>query len=262
MSLQRKFHSMTMLVAWLSITTLAGTRYQIPDDGVTTNANSDISLENVDSDIPQYPDFTLAVSPPELSVCSPNDAISTVDIGQIQGFIASVTLNTTGHPAGTTAGFSSNPVEPPGTSTLTIGNTGALSAGTYPFIVVGTAPTITHQVEASLIVYTNSPGTPVLYTPLDTETNVPLQPTFSWYPPSQGDSYSLEVALDSRFANIVIAKTGLQQTHFTALTPLNLNTTHYWRVRSMNLCGVSGFSNVFSFKTRSSYGIYLPVVVR
>ena len=51
--------------------------------------------------------------------------------GSILGYSDSVTLSSSGEPAGTTAGFSVNPVNPPGTSDLTISSTGGASTGSY-----------------------------------------------------------------------------------------------------------------------------------
>ena len=53
-------------------------------------------------------------------------------VGSVAGFDQPVTLAATGNPAGTTTGFSPNPVTtPPGSSTLTVGNTGAVAPGPY-----------------------------------------------------------------------------------------------------------------------------------
>ncbi|HNB52035.1 MAG TPA: hypothetical protein PK530_08840, partial [Anaerolineales bacterium] len=75
------------------------------------------------------PDFTLAVTPDAQAICTPDDAVFNVDIGQVMGYTDPVTLSTVGEPAGTTVDFSVNPVTPPGTSILTFGNTGAAADG-------------------------------------------------------------------------------------------------------------------------------------
>ncbi|MBX3061012.1 MAG: S8 family serine peptidase, partial [Anaerolineae bacterium] len=86
-------------------------------------------------------DFTLSVTPPTQSVCAGPDVLYNVNVGSILGFVDDVTLSASGHPAGTTADFSVNPVTPPGSSVLTIGNTGAAAGGSYAISVVGVAPT-------------------------------------------------------------------------------------------------------------------------
>ena len=68
-------------------------------------------------------DFTVDATPAALDICAPDDAVYTVNVGKLGSFSGVVTLGASGTPAGTTASFSANPVTPPGSSTLTIGNT-------------------------------------------------------------------------------------------------------------------------------------------
>ena len=78
------------------------------------------------------PDFTLSASPQSQDICAGVDADYTVNVGQVSGFSDPVTLSASGQPAGTTAGFSVNPVTPPGASVLTIGNTGGAAPAATP----------------------------------------------------------------------------------------------------------------------------------
>ncbi|MBE2201812.1 MAG: hypothetical protein IAE79_24590, partial [Anaerolinea sp.] len=84
-------------------------------------------------------DFTLSASPETQNVCVGTDAPYTVNIGSNQGFSDPVTLSASGNPAGTTAVFSVNGQPAPYTSTLTIGNTGGATMGSYAINVVGVA---------------------------------------------------------------------------------------------------------------------------
>ncbi len=260
----RRIFPLTMLlIAWITIATMTGVRAQIAR-GASPPTRLEKRQAHVTTRLTAGSDFTLSVSPSELDVCTPGDAVFTVGVGQVQGFSDPVTLYTTQQPAGTTTDFSVNPVFPPGTSLMTIGNTGVLSAGVYSIVVDGTAPTVTHSAQASLLVYTNVPDQPVLLVPLDGDSDVPLQTTFIWSPSDQGGAYNLEVALDSNFSDIVIAETGLQGITFTASTGLDPQTTYYWRVQSENICGLSGFSDMYSFSTQSTpaHYIYLPMMLR
>ena len=82
-------------------------------------------------------DFTVDATPAALDICAPDDAVYTVNVGKLGSFSGVVTLGASGHPAGTTASFSANPVTPPGSSTLTIGNTAAAAAGAYNIAITG-----------------------------------------------------------------------------------------------------------------------------
>ncbi|HPK65195.1 MAG TPA: S8 family serine peptidase, partial [Thermoanaerobaculia bacterium] len=112
----------------------------IGGDGVPGNGTSlDQDFALVCTNCAQEPDFTLRVDPKKLALCAPADASFAVEVGSILGFANPVTLTATGQPAGSTATFSTNPVTPPGSSILTIGNTGAAAVGSYTVAIGGTA---------------------------------------------------------------------------------------------------------------------------
>ncbi|MCS6843471.1 MAG: S8 family serine peptidase, partial [Caldilineales bacterium] len=155
------------------------------------------------------PDFTVAVTPTSQAICAPADAVYTVNLTSLNGFADPVTLSASGHPAGTTAGFSPNPVIPTGSSTLTIGNTGAAAAGNYTVNVIGTSGSLTRQTTASLSLFTAAPAAPALVSPADGSVGVAMAPTLSWSAAAQAATYQLQVATDPGFANVVINQSGL-----------------------------------------------------
>ena len=117
-------------------------------------------------------DFTLAVTPASQEICVGAVASYNVNIGSVSGYNSPVTLSASGNPG--TAGFSVNPVTPPGSSTMTI--SGA-AAGVYNFNVVGTAagPNV-HQAPVGLTVQAAAPGAPALTAPANGALNVPAAP--------------------------------------------------------------------------------------
>jgi subtilisin-like proprotein convertase family protein len=206
------------------------------------------------------PDFTLSVAPPTLAICTPDDAVYAVTVGQVQGYTDPVTLDALGEPAGTTVNFSTNPVTPPGSSTLTIGNTGAAAAGNYSIDVVGVAATSTHTATVALDVYTAVPGAPTLTSPADGATDVPLQPTFTWEAVTGAASYFIEIATDAGFTNIVDSAT-VSGTAYTPAAPLADGTPYYWRVTAANTCGDGAASTTFSFTTVDFAGVCNPTLI-
>ena len=90
---------------------------------------------------------------------------------------------------------------------------GAVAAGTYPFTVIGTSADFTHTDGASLTVFDAVPGATTLLSPPNGAVNVPRKPTLTWNAAAQATSYTLEVALDPSFANIV----------FTTVTTLTMS---------------------------------------
>ncbi|MFZ1699723.1 MAG: hypothetical protein WBO10_01545 [Pyrinomonadaceae bacterium] len=196
------------------------------------------------------PDFTIAPAPTTQDVCVGSNAVYNVNIGSIAGYNSAVTLSASGNPG--SAGFGTNPVTPPGSSTMTI--SGA-APGNYNFNVVGTAagPNV-HQANVGLIVSAAAPVAATLTAPANAATNVAASPTFTWNAAAGAATYSIEVATDNGFTNIVASATGLVTPSWTSNVTLNTSTVYYWRVRSTNSCGNSPYSAIFSFTTVAAPG--------
>ena len=194
-------------------------------------------------------DFTIAATPATQEICVGANAQYNVNIGSVSGYNSPVTLSASGNPG--TAGFSTNPVTPPGASTMTISGAGA---GNYNFNVVGTAagPNV-HQTTVGLNVQAAAPGVPVLTAPANGALNVPATPTFTWNAATGASTYDIQVATDAGFSNIVASASGLTGTTWSGAS-LNTNTMYYWRVKANNACGTGSYSTVFSFTTVAAPG--------
>jgi len=203
------------------------------------------------SDIPAVPDFTLSATPASVQVCAGNNAEYTVTVGAISGFSNPVTLAASGHPAGSNAGFAPNPVTPPGSSLLTVGNTGGASGGSYTVTISGASSgSPGHSVDVTLDMLLTV-GPPALIAPPDGATGQTLRPVFEWSAAAGADAYALEVDNDPAFGSPAIDETGIVGTSFTPSSDLDAETTYHWRVRSENECGAGAASAVFSFTTES-----------
>lgn len=200
------------------------------------------------------PDFTFAVAPDSQDICVGSNASYAVTIGSISGYNDPVTLSTLGNPGA--ASFSVNPVTPPGNSTLTI--SGA-AAGTYIFDVVGAAagPNVSQE-TVGLTVQAAAPGVPSLLTPANNATNVSTTPTFTWNAVAQASSYSIQIATDPAFANIVHSASGLSGTSYTLGAALDGSTLYFWRLRADNACGSGSYSSFFRFTTVAAAGDCAP----
>ncbi|PWB67571.1 MAG: hypothetical protein C3F15_17750 [Holophagae bacterium] len=199
------------------------------------------------------PDFYLGASPDTNVICAGVDATYGINVGSVAGFGNVVSLSASGNPAGSTADFSLNPVTPPGSSVLTIGNTGGVAGGSYVMTVSGTADgSAGHSIDVVLDVVPGVPAAPTLSSPPDGATSQPLRPQFVWSSVTGSDAYWLEVDDDADFSSTVISEPGLTGTTYTPTADLAESTTYYWRVSSENLCGAGAASTVFSFTTLSS----------
>ena len=192
-------------------------------------------------------DFTMVVTPPDLGVCTPSDGVYGVDLG-VNGAANPATLSVGGVPAGATAGFSVNPVTPPGSSLLTIGNTGAAAPGSYTLTVTGTNASGQRVADVGLGLFSVVPGIPGLVSPADGATDVALLPALQWSASSQAGSYFVEVATDAGFGSVVASGT-VSGTTFTPASELSSSTDYFWRVTASNACGSGSTSAVFDFTT-------------
>lgn len=201
--------------------------------------------------------FELDVTPTLQEVCTPDNAVYAVGVGQLDtGFSDAVSLDVFGNPSGTTKSFSLNPVIPPNSSQMTIGTTGSPAAGVYSLEIVGTAGLNIVTDTVGLTIYTQVPDSVTLVQPEDAAVGVILTPLFEWASANQAASYTLEIATDSGFGNIIYS-TSTDLTSHTPSVPLESLTAYYWRVWAHNSCGVSGISTDYSFITRNQRPVLL-----
>jgi hypothetical protein len=107
---------------------------------------------------------------------------------------------------------------------------GAYYAGLY--ISPGNTAVTANQ---DVVVQSLSPPGPfTLVAPANGATGVVVNPTYSWTASAGATTYTLQVALDAGFTNIVINKTGIVGTSDTPTTTLNNNTLYYWQVIAVN----------------------------
>lgn len=104
------------------------------------------------------------------------------------------------------------------------------------------------------------PATPSLLSPSNGATNQPTNPTLSWSAVTGADHYSIQVATDSRFSNMVYTNYTLINTS-VQLTGLAYETTYYWQVRAENAAGNSSWAGAWSFTTGSAILPSTPALV-
>lgn len=221
----------------------------IVGDGVPNNATPlDQDFALVCTNCVQQPTYTLAVDPASANLCAPAEGSFDIDTGSVLGYTDAITLSASNVPAGGTTAFSSNPVTPGNSSTLTLGNTASINPGAYT-LNVNAASTSGPQSRAIALHVANAvAAAPALTTPADAAGNVVALPTFTWAAEVQAVSYTLEVATDAAFTQIVRTATVAGTSH-TLTNPLATSTRYWWRVRADNGCGTGTVGTAFSFTT-------------
>ena len=193
-----------------------------------------------------------AIEPESSSIaqCGFDDVMINLDISEIGGLPDPVSLTTDGLPAGVTELFSTNPVTPPDSSTLTLGNLSAAGAGLLDFNIVGVSGDLTETVSITIALADGAPDAPVLSAPADGAIGVNTNPTISWGSIASAASYDLEIATDSAFNNLVYSASEPSTSHRVA-SALDPNSEHFVRVRAVNACDSGNWSAAVSFTTAS-----------
>ena len=231
-------------------------------NGVTCNdaiiglsAGNGIPGDYLASDLSAYPScsqdptFMVSVNPGTQDTCAGGAVNYEVSVTPLAGFDETVTLSAVGLPGSATAVFTLNDLQSPFNSIMTISNTGLLASGSYGFQIVGTSSGGEEKsVNAMLVVTADVPGVATLLSPADEALDVPRTPTFSWNASMEATGYTVEVAMDDLFEEIVYTRVTTDTTTVSGKI-LDGSTTFYWRVRAENGCGFSDNSAVRSFTT-------------
>ncbi len=128
-----------------------------------------------------------------------------------------------------------------GTSTLYYWRVNATNVGgTGPYSAINNFTTILAP-----------PAVPTLLSPADLTVNVSIIPTLNWNSVIGATSYSIRVATDAGFTNVVVNQAGVTGTSYSISPPLASSTVHYWQVSATNDGGTSAYSTAWSFTTRT-----------
>lgn len=209
---------------------------------------------------------TLFATPITQTVCIPLNSETTYEVwaNTLSGFEEEITYTVKNLPLGTTAVFDPNPATLPVSSTLTISDLAASTAGDYLLEIQAISSIVTRTTQVGLDLVAQNPTIPALILPAN-ETDVALNTLLlNWGEAAQAQTYSLEIATDSTFTNIVESVSGIVETQYKTESLLP-HTTYYWRVRGLNACGIGEFSMPFSFTTKIDVAkqiVYLPIVLK
>ncbi len=138
------------------------------------------------------------------------------------------------------------------------------------------SPTIAYYISNPWVFYTGNistlapvklPAVPVLLAPTNNLTNVPQTARLTWKTALYATSYSVQVSTDARFITsaIKISTDNILDINYDTgyisgtLEPvLKPGTRYFWRVRSANSGGNSGWSNYYSFLTTATMQVIPP----
>ena len=200
--------------------------------------------------------FTLTGSNLSQNVCAATPSPTalqpvTVTVNPVNGFNSPVTMSfpAPGLPAGFGGTYVPGVITPPATTSdanLTVTN--AATPGAHDILLRGSADGVDHDLTLQVNVTTTVPGQVALTAPVDGAINQPAQPVFSWAASQQVTNYTIDIATDAGFSDILLSQTlPGGATSFQPSAALEAGRQYWWRVAATNLCGTSTPSAVFTF---------------
>ncbi|HEU4664917.1 MAG TPA: hypothetical protein VFS55_12895 [Dokdonella sp.] len=200
--------------------------------------------------------FTLTGTNLSQDVCAASPSATalqpvTITVNPVNGFASPVTMSfpAPGLPAGFGGSYVPGVITPPATTSdanLTVTN--AAAPGAHDIVLRGSADGVDHDLTLAVNVTTQVPGQVALSAPADGALNQPAQPIFTWAASQQVTNYTIDIATDAGFSDILISQTlPGGATSFQPSAALEAGRQYWWRVAATNLCGTSTPSAVFTF---------------
>jgi Metallo-peptidase family M12B Reprolysin-like/Secretion system C-terminal sorting domain len=150
--------------------------------------------------------YTFGTAPTATTACPAGASITTNNLStsSFGGFTNPITLAATGNPAGTTVSFSSNPLTPGNSTTVTLNNTASLPAGTYTVNISGTATGVAVQNTTATFTITAGAGPVISTQPTNVTVCAPATATFTVASAAAGVTYQWQSAptVGGTYANI------------------------------------------------------------
>jgi hypothetical protein len=110
--------------------------------------------------------------------------------------------------------------------------------------------TLWGNIATAIITFAGVPNTPNLVSPVDNAVGVSISPNMRWHKVSHATHYTLQIASDSLFTDIISQDSLLTDTTKTIIG-LVVGAKCFWRVNATNTMGAGAWSAVYNFTTGS-----------
>lgn len=211
----------------------------------------DLANANLEILPPPQTGFGLCPGATTVQACAPTTFSTTISTNGWLGFNDPILLEASGLPAGASATFSPNPVQPGSDATLNIDFPAGVVEGVYDVVVTGSAAGLTATATTQMTVVSNDFAALALQSPANGATGVVQSPVLRWADVVDADGYDIQVATSPSFdaAAIVAEKIDALVDTFKIPIVLEKGTVYYWRVRPKNDCGAGPWTTPFAFGT-------------
>lgn len=178
----------------------------------------------------------------ETTICPGDDIIINISTASVLGYTEPINLSFQNLPAGYTASFSSETINPGQSATLKIVNTNG-NSGAINFTLLSSSGQISKSNEIDFII-TNNPFIPTITAPANLAEGVSLNPSITWQDNNTVATYNLDIATDLNFTNIILTQSNLTNKQYNLSQTLQGNTQYFVRINASNSCGLSDFTQI------------------
>lgn len=211
----------------------------------------DLANANITILQPEQPGFNFCPGELTLQACAPTTYTTTISTSSQFGFSEPITLSVDGLPAGATATFSPNPVQPGSASVMSVDYPLGTAEGQYAVTITGTTSSTSFSINTDVTVVSNDLSGFALQQPNDGAISVVQTPVLRWSPAVDAATYDIEVANNPSFepSTLIATKYGTTVDTFKIPVVLEKAKVYYWRVRPANDCGSAPWSEPYAFAT-------------
>lgn len=196
----------------------------------------------------QSRDFVLSFDAFSQKICSSNEVEYDFEIKRFSGHDDAIALTINELPQGLSASFSKAVYGISDTrGKIVISGLQTLDPNDFDFEVLANSGSLSYDFQFDLALRSESIPSPELYYPNEGVLAANLTPNFRWSPSVNVDYYTLQVAEEANFQEI-IQEIMVYDNEFNEIQ-LEEDKSYYWRVKGHNECGVGDFSEGNSFRT-------------
>lgn len=185
-------------------------------------------------------------------ICNTNNEVNyTLDVNFLNGFNEAVTLKASGFPKNAQVTFSPSTITSNGSVTMNISNLKGGIAKEYAIKITASSQSITQTANADLKIKDGLLSEITLNQPANSEKNIGRQPKLEWSKIKNAELYTIEMATDIEFKNIVLQANDIKTNSYLVPSLLKNLTTYYWRVKAKNNCTTGSYSKTANFTTEA-----------
>lgn len=228
-----------------NVTSLGRVRITAEDNIFFDMSNTNFRIEAATT-----PGFSLCTQDLEANACIPETFTTTISTSTLVGFDTLIQMSVNGLPAGAEATFSPNPVVPGTDAVMSIVFAPGQAEGTFDYTVLAQAGTLVDSINLKATVVDSDFSAFALQSPLDGVSGIVQTPVLRWNGVAAADSYEVQVATSPSFeASTLVTNVNTVVDTFKMVFILDKGTVYFWRIRPLNDCGTSKWSETFLFGT-------------